>query len=152
MGASFKLSGGAELSEALSKLGEKVRKKIIRSAVTAGAQVVKKRAKEIANAKNIKDTGALIKNIAGKVEKQRNADYVQINIGVRHGQKRDEKKRAKKQGRATVDVDDPFYWFMHEFGTSKMAARPFIRPAFEESKDRVLDVMVDKVRDGLAKT
>lgn len=141
MGASFKLSGGRELADVLAKLGEKVRKKIIRSAVTAGAQVVKKRAKEIAKSKSIQDTGALIRNIAGKVEKQRSPDYVQINIGVRHGKP---KKNAKRQ-------DDPFYWFFHEFGTSKMAARPFIRPAFEESKERVIEVMTDKVREGIAK-
>ena len=139
MAASFKLSGGPQLAEALSKLGEKVRKKITRRAVVAGAQVVKKRAKEIAKTKGIEDTGALIRNIAGKVEKQRSPDYVQINIGVRHGKP---KKNAKRQ-------DDPFYWFFHEFGTSKMAARPFIRPAFEESKERVIEVMTDKIREGL---
>lgn len=142
MGASFKLSGGRELADALAKIDDKIRKKITRRAVVAGAQVVKKRAKEIAKSKGIEDTGAVIRNIAGKVEKQSNPDYVQINIGVRHGKP---KKNAKRQ-------DDPFYWFFHEFGTSKMPARPFMRPAFEESKERVLDVMVEKVRDGLSKT
>ena len=139
MAFSLKLNGGPELAFALSKLGDNVRKKITRRAVTAGAQVVKKRAKEIAKSKGIQDTGALIRNIAGKVEKQTSPDYVQINIGVRHGKP---KKNAKRQ-------DDPFYWFFHEFGTSKMAARPFIRPAFEESKERVIEVMTDKIREGL---
>lgn len=139
MAASFKLNGGPELAFALSQLGDNVRKKITRRAVTAGAQVVKKRAKEIAKSKGIQDTGALIRNIAGKVEKQTSPDYVQINIGVRHGKP---KKNAKRQ-------DDPFYWFFHEFGTSKMAARPFIRPAFEESKERVIEVMTEKIREGL---
>ena len=142
MAASFKLSGGPQLAEALSKLGEKVRKKITRRAVVAGAQVVKKRAKEIATAKGVKDTGALIRNIAGKVERQTNPDYVQINIGVRHGKP---KKNAKNQ-------DDPFYWWQHEFGNSKMPARPFMRPAFEESQEEVIQVMTDKVREGLAAT
>ena len=141
MAASFKLSGGKELSDALAALGENVRKKIIRRAVTSGAQVVKKRAKEIAKSKGIEDTGALIRNIAGKVEKQTSPDYVQINIGVRHGKP---KKNAKRQ-------DDPFYWWFHEFGTSKMPARPFLTPAFEESREKVLQVMTEKVREGLEK-
>lgn len=139
MAASFKVEGGADLSRRLLELNDKLQKKILRSAVVAGAQVVKKRAKQIAADKRLRDTGALIRNIAGKVEKQRSPEYVQINIGVRHG-KPDPK--AKRQ-------DDPFYWWQHEFGNSKMAARPFLTPAFEETKEDVLDAMVDRVKKGL---
>lgn len=141
MAANFTITGGRELAARLNELGEDIRKKVIRSAVTAAAQVVKKRAKEIAKTKGIEDTGALIRNIAGKVEKQRSPDYVQINIGVRHGKP---KKGAKNQ-------DDPWYWWQHEFGNSKKAARPFIRPAFEESKEKALEVMTERVRQRLAK-
>lgn len=141
MGASFTITGGKELADKLNELGEDIRKKVIRSAVTAAAQVVKKRAKEIAKTKGVEDTGAVIRNIAGKVEKQRSPDYVQINIGVRHGKP---KKGAKNQ-------DDPWYWWQHEFGNSKKAARPFIRPAFEESKEKALEVMTERVRQRLAK-
>lgn len=139
MAASFKFSGGAELTRALEALDQKVKKKILRSAVVAGAVVVKKRAKQIAKAKGIEDTGATIRNIAGKVEKQRSDTYAQINIGVRHGKP---KKGAKNQ-------DDPWYWWQHEFGNSKMAARPFIRPAFEESKEQVIEVMTARLRKGI---
>lgn len=139
MAASFKISGGVELTRALEALNEKVKKKILRSAVVAGAAVVKKRAKQIAKSKGIEDTGATIRNIAGKVEKQRSDTYAQINIGVRHGKP---KKGAKNQ-------DDPWYWWQHEFGNSKMAARPFIRPAFEESKEQVIEVMTARLRKGI---
>ena len=141
MAANFTITGGRELAARLNELGEDIRKKVIRSAVTAAAQAVKKRAKEIAKTKGNEDTGALIRNIAGKVEKQRSPDYVQINIGVRHGKP---KKGAKNQ-------DDPWYWWQHEFGNSKKAARPFIRPAFEESKEKALEVMTERVRQRLAK-
>ena len=139
MAASFKISGGVELTRALEALNEKVKKKILRSAVVAGAAVVKKRAKQIAKSKGIEDTGALIRNIAAKVERQRSDTYAQINIGVRHGKP---KKGAKNQ-------DDPWYWWQHEFGNSKMAARPFIRPAFEESKEQVIEVMTARLRKGI---
>ena len=134
-------SGGADLAANLTLLQDKVRKKVMRSAAVAGAAVVKKRAKEIAKSKGINDTGATIRNIAGKVEKSSNPDYVQINIGVRHGRP---KKGAKNQ-------DDPFYWHFNEFGTSKQAARPFMRPAFEESKEKVLEVVAEKLRAGIEK-
>ena len=139
MAASFKFSGGAELTRALEALDEKVKKKLLRQSVVAGAQVIKKRAKRIAKTKGIEDTGATIRNIAGKVEKQRSDTYAQINIGVRHGKP---KKGAKNQ-------DDPWYWWQHEFGNSKMAARPFIRPAFEESKEEAIEVMTAKLRKGI---
>lgn len=142
-------SGGAEIAANLALLQVKMRKKIMRSAAVAGAQVVKKRAAEIAKAKGVIDTGATIRNIAGKVNKATSEDYLQINIGVRHGQIRDEKRRAKKQGRAVKDVDDPWYWRFTEFGTSKQAARPFMRPAFEESRERVLEVVSQKLKDGI---
>ena len=139
MADSFKFSGGVELSRRLRELSDKMQKKILRSGVVAGAQVIKKRAKQIARSKGIEDTGALIRNIAGKVEKQRSPEYVQINFGVRHGKPN---PKAKRQ-------DDPFYWHFHEFGTSKMAARPFMRPAFEESKEEALGAMVERVKKGL---
>jgi len=142
-------SGGAEIAANLALLQVKTRKKIMRRAAVAGAQVVKKRAAEIAKAKGVIDTGATIRNIAGKVNKATSEDYLQINIGVRHGQIRDEKRRAKKQGRAVKDVDDPWYWRFTEFGTSKQAARPFMRPAFEESRERVLEVVSQKLKDGI---
>lgn len=143
MGASvsMKFSGGAEIAQNLALLQVKMRKKIMRGAAVGGAAVVKKRAKEIAKSKGIDDTGATIRNIAGKVEKSTSEDYLQINIGVRHGKP---KRGAKNQ-------DDPFYWRFHEFGTSKQAARPFIRPAFEESAERVLEVIGDRLRAGIEK-
>ena len=32
---------------------------------------------------------------------------------------------------------DIFYWFFVEYGTSKMSAQPYLRPAFENNKDAV---------------
>lgn len=150
MAVSFDLKGGAELSAALRGLGDEVSKRIIRGAVVAGSAVIRKRAKEIAAAKGLKQTGALIANIAHKRERPTKEGYAQVNIGVRHGQSRDEKRRARKKGEAPKDVNDPFYWRFAEFGTSKQAATPFIRPAFEESKEKAVDAMVERTRRGIA--
>lgn len=35
-----------------------------------------------------------------------------------------------------------------EFGTSKMAARPFLRPAFNENKDKILKEIAKAMRKG----
>lgn len=36
-----------------------------------------------------------------------------------------------------------------EFGTSKMRAKPFLRPTFEQEKDTVQKIMADEIRKGL---
>lgn len=47
-------------------------------------------------------------------------------------------KQAKGAKRGTFSKDDPFYWRFVEFGTKKMAAEPFLRPAFEAKKEEAL--------------
>lgn len=41
---------------------------------------------------------------------------------------------------------DAFYLYFHEYGTSKMRARPFFRPIFESNKARIGQIMADEVR------
>ena len=43
---------------------------------------------------------------------------------------------------------DAYYWRFVEFGTSKMGARPFMRPAFESSKDEALILQAENLRIG----
>ena len=38
-----------------------------------------------------------------------------------------------------------------ERGTEKMSARPFLRPAFDAKKQTALDVIIAKLKDGVAK-
>lgn len=47
--------------------------------------------------------------------------------------------KAKKKG-------DPFYGLFQEFGTAHHAAQPFMRPAFEQSKEQALIEMTDSLR------
>lgn len=42
--------------------------------------------------------------------------------------------------------NDAFYLYFHEWGTSKMPARPFMRPAFENHKTFIIEMMADKIR------
>ncbi len=54
------------------------------------------------------------------------------------------KQRFGKTG--AENWDDPFYWRFLEFGTSKMAAQPFLRPAFEAQKMESVRVALDEGR------
>lgn len=42
--------------------------------------------------------------------------------------------------------NDAFYLYFHEWGTSKMRARPFMRPTFEMQLQSILDVMAGEMR------
>jgi len=44
---------------------------------------------------------------------------------------------------------DVYYWRFVEFGTAKMAARPFLRPAFEAQKQNALEVFQTVLADGV---
>lgn len=49
----------------------------------------------------------------------------------------------------TRPTGDGFYGFFLEFGTSKMPARPWARPAWERNKRKVKDIMADELRRGM---
>jgi HK97 gp10 family phage protein len=48
-------------------------------------------------------------------------------------------------------VDNPNYWWLVEFGTSKMPARPFLRPAFERKKAEAIEVIRASLSRGLVR-
>lgn len=42
--------------------------------------------------------------------------------------------------------NDAFYLYFHEFGTSKMRARPWLQPTFEREMERIINVMKREVQ------
>jgi HK97 gp10 family phage protein len=40
---------------------------------------------------------------------------------------------------------DPFYWVYQEFGTSKMAPQPFMRPAFDAEAGNALAIIITEL-------
>lgn len=56
--------------------------------------------------------------------------------------------RPRGDGVAAAGFSAP-HAHLVEFGTVKMAAQPFFRPAFDESKDRMADAAVVKLKEGL---
>ena len=55
-------------------------------------------------------------------------------------------------GRAGKDnPNDPYYWWWVEFGTSKMPAKPFLRPAFSQTKQEQLEIMRKRMASSLAR-
>lgn len=71
-------------------------------------------------------------------------------IGVRSGQGQRTyrvRTRGKFAGRSQRRFSrDAYYWRFVEFGTEKMTARPFLRPAFEANKEAAVTEFVDAMR------
>lgn len=128
-----------------------------RTAVNAGAQLVKREAIVRATAQGFNPSGDMVKNIAVKRERGTPANITEYHVGVRHGNKaKDARKVAyrTKDGKVRFEyLNDPFYWWFWEFGhwnhwmMAHVPARPFIGPAMKAKETQVLDVM----REALAR-
>ena len=129
------VDGLKELQAALKELPDRIARNILRGSVSAGAAVIKKEAaarapvstgpvrqghpppgtlKRAVYQKQIRELSSLIKQT--------------FYVGVRKG------KKYRNQGKKGNLSQDAYYAPFVEFGTAKMAARPFLRPAFEARK------------------
>jgi HK97 gp10 family phage protein len=125
-----KIEGLDKLKEALEQLPKELQKGPLRSAVSASAKVVQDRARELAS----EDTGTL-KRAIYRTRSRSGSSAVQETaiVGVRYG------RPYRRRGL------DAWYWRFLEFGTRKMAARPFLRPAFDTTKEKAVDVMKERL-------
>jgi HK97 gp10 family phage protein len=128
------LTGFDELAKKLKELGPKVAKNGLRRATSAGAAIVRNDARKRAPV----DTGEMKRDIMMKRERDaRGGDTTGAvyTVYVRSG------KKSRMAGKKR-DVDrDSFYWKFLEFGTAKMAAQPFLRPAFEANKEAAIEAI-----------
>jgi HK97 gp10 family phage protein len=132
---SQKIEGLRELGGALKELSSDVSKRIIYSATLKASQVIAKRASQLApvsdkphkvgkNGPTVQP-GNLSKNIVTKRRKQIKNGLAAYEVVW----------KSKKKS-------DPFYGLFAEFGTTSQAAKPFMRPAFDQTKDEALNVMI----------
>jgi HK97 gp10 family phage protein len=148
-----RVAGLKELLAGLNALPAELGKKAIWSALTGGAKPVKDRA--VALVPVLDQSHPLVRagqRKPGTLKKAIRVSRSKINKGQRglyeviiriKPLKSAQKKRFKAQTglRGTLNPDDPFYWRWVEFGTSKMPARPFLRPAFATTKTEQLERM-----------
>lgn len=113
------IEGTAELVRALRRIRGAASGKALARADAAGAEVIVERAQELAP----KDTRAGAKSIAAEQE----------SVGPT---------------RAVYSVGPDrrhFYMRFHEFGTVKMAATPFLRPALRDQKAEIVRKVGDEL-------
>jgi len=116
---SVTVTGMKDLQKALKQFPKNVQKNICVGATRAVASEIAKDAKQHAPVRS----GDLKRSI--KVVKRKTRDESKIRFSIGAGGKI--KWKVKGEQNSAI----PYYAHMVEFGTSKMAAQPFMRPAFE---------------------
>jgi len=134
----FSITGLDSLLGKLESVSYDVRRRGGRAALRKAAQVVMQKAKDGAERIDDKETGrSIADNIAlrwnGKLFKQ--TGDLGFRVGVLHG------AVLKDGGDLSPNSPTP-HWRLIEFGTEKMAAAPFMRPALVNSISEVTNTFV----------
>lgn len=136
---SIKITGLNELNRAINKKikdVEKAAKKSIRKGLNAGAkeakQIMKPYIPVLGSSTNFRQKGTVKNNLrhTTKMAKDKLEGTTIVRI------RRPKGKRMARVGENTRDRTDPFYWFMLDRGTSKMAGRNFMEKGASAAKDR----------------
>jgi HK97 gp10 family phage protein len=110
------IDGFLDLSKQLEKMGKKAANPAVcAKACEAGAEIVTPAAQRIINSSTQKRSGRLAIGVANETDEE--SAYVGW-------------------------VKDAFYGRYFETGTKKMGARPHIRPAYEQNKDKIAHAMI----------
>ncbi len=115
------------LLKTLNTLPQNIQKNVMVGAVRAGANVVRDEARRLAPI----DTGNLKKSLVS-IRRKGDKNTIQFSVTPSKGKPNDG-------------------WYAHflEFGTSKMAAQPFLRPAIESRQDEVLQTTKEYIANRL---
>lgn len=136
----------------LKSLGPDIQRRSLRTGMRKGAALVRKAAQDAAP----KRSGDMAKNIriqfASRTAKQ--VGGVAFRVGVRGGAQQPgsaNRYARSRKGRASTTAagGSTWYWRLVEFGTAKMEAQPFMRPALRNNVTRIIDTVAKDVNDGI---
>lgn len=136
MNISVSIKGGAEIAAKLKRLSDDVAGKALENAVVSGALLIQNAAKKKAPVR----TGNLRRSIhiGGHSDQSELADSTGGDLG---GNKNDGKSAEVLVG------TDVVYAASHEFGRGNLAARPYMRPALDENKEKVVKEIGEALKD-----
>jgi len=136
------IQGLRELDAKLKKMGERMARRSAGRATGKAAKVIKDAAKRQVIANPSVETGSLLGAIVSKkLPKRETPDTAAHIVTVRVRESKRATKRANRRKQKTAP-----YANIVEFGSVKMTAEPFLRPAFDSQGRAAQDVMVDTLR------
>lgn len=141
----FSLRGVDELNKALKEVSDDVRKKGGRFALRKAANLVAGALRVGAQRLDDPATGrAISQNVAVRFSSRRfkRTGDLMFRVGVLQG------AVLSKGGNENAGAPTP-HWRLLEFGTEKMAARPFARPALERNVGQATNEFVTQLKKAL---
>lgn len=130
MSSTMELDGMDQIISRLESMG-KASSRVESDALKDGAQLIVDEAKNNLERNGMVRTGELIDGLkVSNMKRKGNRKYVQA--GIQKG-----------------DNSNIFYGKFHEYGTSKMAARPFLAPAYESKKMAAINIIMNRLRSAL---
>lgn len=137
------IKGLKELKAAMLQLPKEIQGKVLGTAVQKEAAKIRDKARSASPASK---TGLLKKAIVAYRNKTSTQERIIYDVGVTLKMKLvgetitagRKKIHALRMGGAGKPRD-AFYWRFIEFGTKKMTAKPFLRPAFDENKSAAVE-------------
>lgn len=148
-GVEFSLTGVDELVATLREVTYETKRKGGRTALRKAAQLIRDKAKHGATHLDDAKTGRQIAaNIAerwnGRLNKQ--TGDLGFRVGVLHG------SVIRERGNPDQGTNGPTpHWRLLEFGTEKMRAQPFMRPALENNVGEAINVFATEYEKALAR-
>lgn len=141
------IQGFDDLAAKLREIPKALRKRVLRNALAAGGRLVRDAARASAPVLQAptpyRTLGLLKKQIVVRTSKaSRRAGDVGVFVNVRP---------AKSGQRGAKSRTDPFYWRFVNFGTKKLAARPFLTNAAARLP-AALTIFQEQVGRWIAKT
>ena len=148
----IKIEGLDQLQRTLETLPRNVARKVLRTSLREAADELRERISSSAPRESgflashfdvrlrVKSNELAASAYVGPESKVYYPDVGDRRVGTRTG------KHPQKGGVLPVVSVARFV----EYGTSKMPARPFMRPAFESVKDTMLNMIIQGIKDALA--
>lgn len=119
----------------------------------SGLEEIRGNLSKLANSEHFRDEA--VKEGADYFKGQLEENVYALGLKQRTGRSKESFIVDNKVVDGTIEVglsnqaNDAFYLYFHENGTSKMPARPFMRPTFENEKGNIEKKMAEVVQRGL---
>ncbi|MBB4865463.1 HK97 gp10 family phage protein [Pseudomonas nitritireducens] len=149
------LKGLDEIMKKLRELGPKLERNFLRRAARKAMNIVKDEARARVSPTDDPNTAENIaRNIVVQESGRRGKAVggVVMRVGVLGGAKN--VHAGGLVGRASLKENpggDTWYWRFMEFGTEHQAARPFMRPAFEQNIEKVTETVAAELNKAIDK-
>lgn len=122
--------GLRELQDAMLALPRQLDRRVLNAALSPAGRIIANEAKLRVAIR----TGNVRRNIRARPVRPMGGHTASVIVSVRRLSARQIGKLKAKGGKQGANASDPWYWRHVEMGTSRMRARPFLRPAFEAKK------------------